>query len=176
MKVLRCIRRVAFVGSTSCAVICSLLSVRSFWVCESVLWRTNPATWAVSSQSGFLEFSRKESRVRYVNTFSEWVYIRSDVVEGQSYSFHRFGMTFPHIMDVGWFNGPMDFFATGTPVRYTFVAFPHWMPSVLFAFPLFLWLFRAFRAQYRFRRGQCVNCGYDLRATADRCPECGEPA
>ena len=51
---------------------------------------------------------------------------------------------------------------------------PHWAIAV----PLVLWsLWRLFgpaaERQRRLKRGQCVNCGYDLRASADKCPECG---
>jgi hypothetical protein len=58
-----------------------------------------------------------------------------------------------------------------TPTTFV-VAAPHWFLCALTAAPIVLWV----RAQRRRRRGVaglCPACGYDLRATPERCPECG---
>ena len=53
------------------------------------------------------------------------------------------------------------------------VAFPAWWLVVAsFSLPL-VWMASAARNRRRLRSGLCASCGYDLRATRDRCPECG---
>ena len=56
------------------------------------------------------------------------------------------------------------------------VAAPSWIPPIpLAALGVMFW----FRHRVRRRRasaGLCATCGYDLRATPDRCPECGTVA
>jgi hypothetical protein len=51
---------------------------------------------------------------------------------------------------------------------------PLWFVVVLFGTPPVLWV----RARRRRRRasaaGLCPGCGYDLRATPGKCPECGD--
>jgi len=52
------------------------------------------------------------------------------------------------------------------------VIFPYPAVIVLLLLPIpFLWRIR--RKQKRFARGLCQVCGYDLRASPVRCPECG---
>jgi hypothetical protein len=53
------------------------------------------------------------------------------------------------------------------------VAVPHWLPALLAAIACWLSLRRWRRQQMRLRENCCAKCGYDLRATPERCPECG---
>jgi hypothetical protein len=64
-----------------------------------------------------------------------------------------------------------------TPSQYrataTLYAIPYWMPAAVAAVPAIVWLARRLRARRRTETGRCLRCGYDLRATPGRCPECG---
>jgi hypothetical protein len=52
---------------------------------------------------------------------------------------------------------------------------PHWSVA-LTSVVLPAWWIRSFYRRRRAQRlGHCSRCGYDLRATPERCPECGEP-
>ena len=50
---------------------------------------------------------------------------------------------------------------------------PHWSLALLFAILPALHLRAAIRLRRLNRIGHCPRCGYDLRATPERCPECG---
>ena len=61
------------------------------------------------------------------------------------------------------------------PLRGSFYALvvPHWFLALLFALLPAVRLIKRWRN--RIPPGNCQKCGYDLRASEDRCPECGAP-
>ena len=62
--------------------------------------------------------------------------------------------------------------------RESHLIVPVWALTLLFAlYPAWYgvrWR-RAIKRSLRIRAGRCQQCGYDLRASTDRCPECGSP-
>jgi hypothetical protein len=77
---------------------------------------------------------------------------------------NRCGLYWIHVHPRNPTPGSRDLRSIGTP---------HWLPAlVLSLLPLFR-LIRHLRRRSLLLPGHCLHCGYDLRATPSRCPECG---
>jgi hypothetical protein len=72
-----------------------------------------------------------------------------------------------------WFLGFAFVAREVPPTVFRAIAIPHWFLALFFAVLPVLYLRARLRSRRRHRIGLCRRCGYDLRATPDRCPECG---
>jgi len=57
--------------------------------------------------------------------------------------------------------------------RLSLIGVPLWFLLLVFSAPPALWMRNYLQSRRALRVGHCRVCGYDLRASSDRCPECG---
>ena len=50
---------------------------------------------------------------------------------------------------------------------------PYWLLGMIFGVLPGAWLAKRWGRRRKHHEGLCVKCGYDLRASRERCPECG---
>ncbi|MDB5172515.1 MAG: hypothetical protein JWN51_1288 [Phycisphaerales bacterium] len=59
-------------------------------------------------------------------------------------------------------------------VDFDYMSISAWYPPAFFAVVPLVWLVRQLNRRRQTSKGRCSSCGYDLGATPDRCPECGD--
>jgi len=148
-----------------------LLAIRSDNMADVLTFRVGQRFGTLKSELGLLELSW-----RYLPSGDVSEYTR-DVRWYDNYDCLR------HINRNRWRLDDWFRFAHGQTIdsaqlggmTYTTIVVPHWLFMTLSAAAA-LWFGRkVLVGSWRLREGLCRTCGYDLRASLDRCPECGTP-
>ena len=132
-----------------CVAVC-VLWVRSYWRNDVTSYEPNPwELWSASSRPSAVHLG-------HMDFFGE-----ETGVSGQT-GWQFFGF--------GWASG-----AYGVR-RVQVLVVPDWSLALATALVPVGWLYARSWLRRGLRPGHCRRCGYDLRATPGRCPECGAAA
>jgi 4-amino-4-deoxy-L-arabinose transferase-like glycosyltransferase len=167
--------------STVSFVLClasSLLWARSHLVHERYIWRTDSDLRGLINCNGTFQFQRASGLK--VNWATGYERLGRSVGFWEMTSSHRAKRRI-EFLGAGWYRGRVWFQAQGShpPPSFWFyyeVYVVSYWPVALSSslFPL-LWVARFWRRRSRRKHGLCLHCGYNLRASTVRCPECGTP-
>lgn len=156
--------------SLLCGLVILVVWARSYWAAQYV-GRSTPTHWdGVLSMRGILRLEHGT----YAADKPGWSYVTYAIKD-------RSGL-WPELTTRDRGGGPLkrlgfgtaaiDYYSDGKMRRYA-LYLPHWAAALSFAILPTLTFSQAIRCRRRSARGRCPSCGYDLRATPDRCPECG---
>ena len=169
-----------------------VLWVRSYWVTDFINWYSvkSGGEWRVSSTRGQFKISehywrgddppgtgengelpkayygteKSEPLSAYVPQSFVWLHWHWETGEDTVRTISLAGMTWEST--TGSEQAPYSY----TPLL---VAIPHWLLLALALFAPGRVIHRAVRRRRSVSLGLCLSCNYDLRASTDRCPECG---
>ena len=153
---------IAFMVSLVLCVTTAALWVRSYWKSDAVIYFSPSGHHGVQWAGGVLIIGTDDAgQPRRGLKLDSW---NSAGLNTNSFPWWRLGFGYERTVTT---------FATQGAIHARRLFVPLW--SVVAAFAVLpLWRAVVFsRARRRKRLGGCPTCGYDLRATPDRCPECG---
>lgn len=167
--------------STLLCLFTAFLWVRSYWMSDRLWLRTrvdrvgNPSAYlGIYSGVGGILFSavkvKESSETKIIGLPGPfWHDSESDPVPASSAGL---GATWEWgaVGFGGWTN---TFMTRQSSSVMTGIYVPHWFLLFLFAIIPFVKVRRALLLRRRAAKGCCTKCGYDLRASPEKCPECG---
>ncbi|MFI5377884.1 MAG: hypothetical protein ACHRHE_01140 [Tepidisphaerales bacterium] len=161
-----------------CGAACGLW-VRSYWLSDRLSWPSVRGWRSVYSAQGYVVVSL------YVGDLSG----RPADFYGPRYKRGDIGWPGNYLLDldpdtgdtrISWKWGGFAWYEIRKPgggIRHAQAVVPFWCIGMATALPPLGWTTLRWRSRVRVRRrkrlGLCPACGYDLRATPGRCPECG---
>jgi hypothetical protein len=140
---------------------------------DFLVWNNSPRLFLIRSSEGVVEISYGTFVSREYPPLPGWNASFWPIYRGEEgdygadprtgtnfgFRFERWKANWPNLVGDAWI-----------------VTFPYWVPTLGFLIPPILAVIGWWRSRRRILRavaGICSQCGYDLRATPDRCPECG---
>ena len=174
-------RRLVTLAAAASLLLCvatTVLWVRSFIRSDAVLYFANARrAWAIQSARGHLDFTNWTSdEPQQVPGFGAPGFQYKSGSAANYATAEDWGRGLDPSPDLGsaWFMGfgflSYDAFPEN---RLRAIGIPHWFLALLCAIPPALRL-RGWMGSWRNpAHNLCSACGYDVRATPDRCPECG---
>lgn len=174
------------------AVLCTLIMlwIRSEWVCDGLERRQAWESPGSSADDSRPDDSWNSRQAFFSSSGSIVVFVEGPTFEGFTDGFvnvHRYGWTrsdsmpwraLTHPRDGWWNRIGFHFNVDGndaTAFSSHALTIPLWLPTLLTAAVLIPQYFAIVRRSRRRGQGRCEQCGYDLRGSIDRCPECGRP-
>ena len=156
------------------AMVSAALCGGSFWVATVVSKNQLPVEWADAYEQEYWSFESSQGTLHFFHG-AAWTKQKPTELEGwhiqnvSPYHLNYYDDQTVHTFDrIGVGANILNGSLTGYEVM-----FPHWLLFFVFFTPYALSILLKWRLRRRIAIGSCVVCGYDLRATTDRCPECG---